>query len=194
MTELFALEMGVGYGRRPFRKVDMLMAAEIETVDELFVHDLQALYSAEQQLVRALTKMTVAADALELRAGLARHLEQTRQHLRRVQQALSEIGKAPNDDVCRGIEGLIEEAEQIMSSASFGPVLDSALIEAARKVEQYEIMTYRATIARAYELGFNDVASLLEWNLQEDELTDYRLRQLAEGLTPYKGPASDPRE
>lgn len=188
------LETGAGRGRRPFREVDLLMAAEIETVDELFVHDLQDIYSAEQQLVRALTKMTVAADAPELRAGLARHLEQTRHHRRRVQQALSEIGQAPNGDVCRGIEGLLDEVERIMSGVSFGPVLDSALIEAARKVEQYEIMTYRATIARAYELGFKDVASLLEWNLQEDELTDYRLQQLADGLTPPNGPAANPRK
>lgn len=172
----------------------MLMAAEIETVDELFVHDVQDIYSAEHQLVRALTKMTVAADAPELRAGLARHLEQTRHHRRRVQQALSEIGQAPNGEVCRGIEGLLDEAEKIMSGVSFGPVLDSALIEVARKIEQYEIMAYRAIIARAYELGFKDVASLLEWNLQEDELTDYRLRQLAEGLTLYSGPGSDLQE
>ena len=172
----------------------MLMTEKIDTVDALFVHELQDLRSAEEQLVSALTKMAVAADAPELRAGLARHLEQTRQQLRRVEQALSEIGEAPNDEVCYGIEGLIAEAEKLMSAASFGPVLDSALIDAARKVEHYEITAYRATIAKAYDLGFKDVASLLEWNLQEEELIDYRLQQLAEGLTPYSGPGADPRD
>ncbi len=193
MSALYTLEMGAGFGRRLFQEVDMLMAAKIETVDDLFVRDLQDIYSAEEQLVRALTKMAVAADTPELRAGLARHLEQTRRHLRRVQQALSEIDEAPHGDICRGIEELIAEAEKLMSTTSFGPVLDSALIDAARRIEQYEIMTYRAIIARAYELGLKDVASLLEWNLQEDELTEYRLRQLAEGLTPSKGPESDSR-
>ena len=194
MAGLYTAEMGVGYGRRPFREVDMLMAPKIEGVDDLFVHELRDICSAEQQIIWALTKMAVAADAPELRAGLARHLDQTRQHLRRMQQALSEIGQAPNGDICRGMKGLIDEAERIMSSTSFGPALDSALIEAARRVEQYEIKAYRATIARAYELGFKDVASLLEWNLQEDELTDYRLRQLAEELTPNSGPESAPQQ
>lgn len=172
----------------------MLMTEKIDTVDALFVHDLQDLHSAEEQLVSALTKMAVAADAPELRAGLARHLEQTRRQLRRVEQALKEIGEAPGDGICHGIEGLIVEAETLMSATAFGPVLDSALIDAARKVEHYEIAAYRSAIARAYELGFDELASLLEWNLQEEELTDYRLQQLAEGLMPYSGPGSDPRD
>lgn len=170
------------------------MTEKIETVDELFVHELQDLHSAETQLISALTRMAVAADAPELRAGLARHLEQTRRQLRRVEQALSEIGEAPNGEVCHGIEGLITEAEKLMSSTAFGPVMDSALIDASRKVEQYEIAAYRTTIAKAYELGFNNIASLLEWNLQEEELTDYRLQQLAEGLMPFSGPGADPRD
>lgn len=167
---------------------------KINTVDALFLHGLQDLHSAESQLVVALTKMAAAADAPELRAGLARHLEQTRQHQRRLEQAFNEIGESPSGEVCHGIEGLITEAANLMMVTSFGAVLDSALIDAARKVEQYEITAYRATIAKAYELGFNEVASLLEWNLQEEELTDYRLQQLAEGLMPYSGPGADPRD
>lgn len=167
---------------------------QIETIDTLFIHALQDLYSAEEQLVAALTRMAVAADAPELRSGLARHLEQTRQQQRRVEQALFEVGEQPNGEVCRGIEGLVAEAEQLLASTTFGPVLDSALIDAARKVEQYEITSYRAAIAKAYELGFTEVASLLELNLQEEELTDYRLQQLAEGMTPFSGPGSDPRD
>lgn len=170
------------------------MTEKIDTVDALFIHQLQDIHSAEEQLVSALTKMAVAADAPELRAGLARHLEQTRRQLRRVEQALSEIGEAPNGEVCHGIAGLITEAEALMSATSFGAVLDNALIDAARKVEQYEISAYRAAIAKAYELGFDETASLLEWNLQEEELTDYRLQQMAEGLMPYSGPGDDPRD
>ncbi len=170
------------------------MTEKIETVDELFIHELQDIYSAEDQLLMALTKMASAADTPELRSGLARHLEQTRQQLRRVEQALAEVGQTPNGEVCQGIEGLIAEGEHLMRTASFGPVLDSALIDAARKVEHYEITSYRAAISKAYELGFTDVAALLEINLQEEELTDYRLQKLAEGMMPYSGPGTDPRD
>ena len=89
MAGLYTPETGVGYGRRPFWEVDMLMTAKIETVDALFIHDLQNICSAEEQLLRTLTTMAVAADIPELRAGIARHLTQTHQHLRRVRQALN---------------------------------------------------------------------------------------------------------
>lgn len=172
----------------------MFMVEKIDTVDALFVRDMQELYSIEEQLLPALTRMAVASDAPELRAALAGHLEQTRRQLRRIEQAFLEIGEAPGGEICRGIQGLIAEAEKLMSQTSFGPVLDSALIDIARKVEQYEINAYRSGIARAYELGFDGTAALLEWTLQEEELTDYRLRQLAEGLMPFSGPGSDPRD
>ncbi|MBP6015324.1 MAG: DUF892 family protein [Candidatus Promineofilum sp.] len=190
MAGLYQMETGVSYGWRPFPEVDRLMAAKIEAVDDLYVHDLQDIYSAQEQLGWALTKMAVAADSLVLRAGLARHLEQTRQHLRRMHQALRDINQAPDGRESRGMRALIDEVEKIMSTTSFGAALDSALIEAARKIKQFDIVAYRAAIARAYELGLKDVASLLEWNLQEDELTDYRLRQLAEELQPPGGPVS----
>lgn len=170
------------------------MAEKMNTVDELFVHELQDLYSAEEQLVQALTKMASAADTPELRSGFARHLEQTRHHLRRVEQALNEIGEKPDGTVCQGIAGLIAEGESLMTATSFGPVLDTALMDAARKVEHYEITAYRAAIAKAHELGFSEAAALLEMNLQEEELTDYRLQQLAQGMMPYSGPAADPRD
>jgi ferritin-like metal-binding protein YciE len=81
-----------------------------------------------------------------------------------------------------------------MTAAGFGPVLDSALLDAARKVEHYEITAYRGAIAKAHELGRTEVATLLETNLQEEELTDYRLQQMAEGMMPYSGPGADPRD
>lgn len=170
------------------------MTDKMDTVDELFIHELQDLYSAEEQLVMALTKMASAADTPELRSGFAHHLEQTRHQLRRVEQALNEVEQKPDGTVCQGIQGLIAEGESLMKAASFGPVLDTALIDAGRKVEHYEITAYRSTIAKAHDLGFNEVAALLEMNLQEEELTDYRLQQMAQGMMPYSGPAADPRD
>jgi ferritin-like metal-binding protein YciE len=170
------------------------MTDKITTVDDLFVHDLQDLFSAEGQLVEALRKMAAAADAPELRAAFARHLEQTNQHQRRIEQALAEVGQSPDGDVCEGIRGLITEGAEIMETTHPGPVLDAALIDAARKVEHYEITAYRGTISKAHDLGFEGIASLLETNLQEEELADYRLQQMAEGMMPYSGPGSDPRD
>lgn len=170
------------------------MTEKITTVDDLFVHDLQDLFSAEDQLVEALRKMAAAADAPELRAAFARHLEQTNQHQRRIEQALAEAGESPSGDVCEGIRGLIAEGAEMMEKTQPGPVLDAALIDAARKVEHYEITAYRGAISKAHELGFEGIASLLETNLQEEELADYRLQQMAEGMMPYSGPGSDPRD
>ncbi len=161
------------------------MTVRINTVDAVFVHGLKELYSAESQLIVALTRMAVAADAPELRAGLARHLEQTRQHLRRVEQCLVEMGERPGERLCKRMGRLVADAERLIADLAYGPRLDHALIDAARKVEKYEIDTYRSTIAQAYQLGYNEIASLLEWNLQEEELTDYRLKQLAGGLLSY---------
>jgi ferritin-like metal-binding protein YciE len=170
------------------------MAKKIETVDDLFVHDLQDIYSAEGQLVEALRKMATEANAPELRAAFARHLEQTTHHRRRLEQALAEMDDLPGDGVCEGIQGLIAEAAELMETTQPGPVLDAALIDAARKVENYEIMAYREALSRAHELGFTRVASLLETNLQEEELIDYRLQQMSEGMMPYSGSRADPRD
>ncbi len=170
------------------------MTDKMNTVDELFIHELQDLYSAEEQLIAALTKMASAADTPELRSGFARHLEQTRHQLRRVEQALNEVGQKPDGTVCEGIKGLVAEGESLMTATSFGPVLDTALIDAGRKVEHYEITAYRAAIAKAHDLGLTEAAALLEMNLQEEELTDNRLQQLAQGMMPFSGPAADPRD
>lgn len=171
-----------------------IMTDQIETIDELFVHELQDLYSAEYQLTMAVPKMITSANAPELRSALAEHLKQTHQHLLRMERALDMAGHEPEGEVCHGIEGLITETEGLIDSTAYGPVLDGALIDAARKVEHYEITAYRATIAKAHEFGFTDLASLLEMNLQEEELADFRLQQLAEGMMPFSGPGPDPRD
>ena len=95
------------------------MTEKISTVDELFVHELQDLYSAEEQLVQALTKMASAADTPELRSGFARHLEQTRHHLRRVEQALNEVGEKPKGKVCQCIDGRIAEGERLINQHGY---------------------------------------------------------------------------
>lgn len=167
---------------------------KIDSIDELFVHELHDLYNAERQLLEALPQMVSAADAPELRDGMARHLNQTRDHLERMRRALQLVGEQPNGEICHGVAGLITEGKKLIDSADAGPVLDGAIIGAARKVEQYEISAYRSATAKAHELGMEEVASLLEMNLQDEELADYRLQQLAQGMMPYSGPGADPRD
>jgi ferritin-like metal-binding protein YciE len=170
------------------------MTEKIESIDDLFVHDLRDIHSAEEQLITALRKMAAAADTPELSDAFTRHLEQTTHHRQRIEQALNELNAPVENDVCEGVQGLITEAEERISATQPGPVLDAALIDSARKVEHYEITAYRSALSRAHELGHDRVASLLEMNLQEEELTDFRLQQLAEGMMPYSGPGADPRD
>jgi ferritin-like metal-binding protein YciE len=170
------------------------MFERIDSVDELFVHQLQDLFSAENQLIPALTRMASAADGADLRAEFAHHLERTQAHVARLEKALDIMDLTPSGEPCHGIEGLVAEGERLIATTSSGPVLDNVLIDSARKVEQYEISAYRGTLTKAYELGFVEVAALLELNLQEEELADYRLQQLAQGMMPYSGPGLDPRD
>ena len=168
--------------------------AQIETVDKLFIHELNDLRSAEEQLAKALPLMAASATAVELRQGFEMHLEQTRVQLRRVEEALKLLDERPNGDICEGMKGLIEEAQKVMKSVEKGAVLDSALLDAGRKVEHYEITSYRSAVSKAHELGHEVVAGLLEVNLQEEELADYRLQQIAQGMMPFSGPGPDPRD
>ena len=166
---------------------------KIDSVDDLLVHELKDLYSAEAQLVEALPEMAAAATAPELRQGFETHLEQTRAHMQRLEQALTILDEQTDNTVCAGMEGLIEEGQSMIHSVERGAVLDGALIDAGRKVEHYEITAYRGAISKAHELGHEEVAELLGLNLQEEELTDHQLQTLAEGMMPYSGPGADPR-
>ncbi len=160
----------------------MLFAAH-SSIDKTFIKQVQNLYSAEEQLVSALTGLDKEVVPPPLRDGLSFHLDQNIRQLSRVDQALARLDHMPNGDVCTDVKRLIAEGKRLLEKAHrHPPVVGSALIGVARRVENFEIMAYRATIARAHELGLPAVASLLEINLQEEEMTSYRLAQLAEGL------------
>jgi ferritin-like metal-binding protein YciE len=167
---------------------------KINSVDDLLVHELRDLYSAETQLVEALPIMAAAATAPELRRGFEQHLEQTRAHMQRIEQVLTMLDEQTDDTVCAGMQGLIDEGESIIHSVERGAVLDGALIDAARKVEHYEITAYRGAMSKAHELGHSDIAELLHATLQEEELTDHQLQTLAQSMMPYSGPGADPRD
>lgn len=152
------------------------------SINKAFIKQVQTLYSAEEQIVSALTGLDKEAFPPQLRNGLSFHLDQNIRQLSRVDQALAQLDRMPNDVVCTDIKRLIAEGKRLIEKSHNNPAVGSALISIARRVEEFEIMAYRATIARAHELGLPAVASLLENNLREEEFTSYRLAQVAEGM------------
>ncbi len=153
---------------------------KLKTIEDLFHHELKDLYSAENQLVKALPKMAKAASNEELKAGFEEHLEQTKGHVARLDQIAEMIGKKLGGHKCKAMEGLVEEGAELISEDAEDTVRDAGLIGAAQRVEHYEIAGYGTTIALANALGQNEAASLLEKTLQEEKDTDAKLTKLAE--------------
>ena len=154
---------------------------KIESMEDLMVHELQDLRSAEEQLVEALPKMAAAANSPQLKKAFNDHLKQTKTHLTRAEKALQHLGKGPGNMKCKGMEGLVEEGEEAIKNVIDPETLDVALIGAAQRVEHYEIAGYGTARAHAEELGLTDIADLLQLTLDEEGAADKLLTQLAEG-------------
>lgn len=153
----------------------------IKTLEDLFIHELSDVYSAEKQISRALPKMARAATDEQLVAAFKLHLEKTRGQIERIDQ-LVEItdGVKIKRMKCHALEGLVEEAQEIIDSVEAGPVRDAGLIGAAQKVEHYEIATYGTLSALATKLGYKEAAQLLNETLQEEKDTDDKLTAIAQ--------------
>lgn len=154
----------------------------IATIHDLMVHELKDLYSAEKQLVRALPRMAKNATSEELRQAFADHLEQTKEHVARLEQAFGILGLAARGPKCKGMEGLIEEGKSIMEEDIDAEVLDVGLISAAKRVEHYEIAGYASACELARSMQHESVVELLEMTLAEEEESDALLSSLAEEL------------
>jgi ferritin-like metal-binding protein YciE len=157
-----------------------LFSKDIKTMDDLFTHTLQDIYYAEQQILKALPQMIEKTSNGELAAGFRKHLEETRQHVTRLEEAFRMLGKTPKGVDCPAIDGIIDEANEIAGEIDDKSVLDAALIAAAQAVEHYEITRYGTLIAWANECGRGDVAALLRTTLAEERKTDETLTRLAE--------------
>ena len=153
-----------------------------EGLKELYVDELKDIYSAENQLVKALPKMAKAAASEELRAGFEEHLQQTKGHVQRLEQIFEMLDESPKGKKCKGMEGLIEEGSEIMEEDFEDALLDAALIGAAQRVEHYEIAAYGTVRAFAEELGESEHASLLAETLEEEKETDEKLTELAKQI------------
>jgi ferritin-like metal-binding protein YciE len=150
-----------------------------ETLRELYVEELKDIFSAENQLTKALPKMAKAASSEELREGFEDHLEQTKQHVQRLEQVFEMLEESPGGKKCLGMEGLIKEGAEVIGEDFEDDVMDSALIAAAQRVEHYEIAAYGTVAAYADVLGETEQASLLRETLQEEKDTDEKLTELA---------------
>ena len=157
------------------------MAKKMTSLDELYVDVLKDLYSAENQLVKALPKMAKAAESADLRRAFEEHLKQTKNHAERIERIFSERGNgSPRGKKCAGMEGLIEEGKEIMQENMEAQVMDAGLIAAAQKVEHYEIASYGTARAWAQQMGYDRDADLLQQTLEEESTANEKLTQIAE--------------
>jgi ferritin-like metal-binding protein YciE len=152
---------------------------KLESVENLFVHELKDLLSAEKQLVKALPKMAKGASSETLRAAIEEHLEQTKVHVERLERVFSMVDKTPRAELCKAMEGLIEEGSDLLEEEGAAAVKDAALIAAAQKVEHYEISGYGTARTLAELLGNQQAAALLQETLDEEKETDAKLTELA---------------
>lgn len=150
-----------------------------DRLKELYIDELKDLYNAETQLVKALPKMAKAASWEQLRQGFEDHLEQTKEHVQRLEKIFQELEESPKGKKCLGMEGLVKEGAEIMDEDLRDAVMDAALIGAAQRVEHYEIAAYGTACAFATILGATEHASLLQETLQEEKETDEKLTELA---------------
>jgi ferritin-like metal-binding protein YciE len=152
----------------------------LNTLEDLLIHELRDILSAERQIRRALPRMARAANSEELTDALESHVEETDNQIERLQKAFELMGKKARASHCEAAEGLISEAADLLDEDGDENVLDAALIGAAQRVEHYEIAAYGSAISFAKQLGRKEVAALLQETLEEEKAADKKLTKIAE--------------
>ncbi len=160
---------------------------QVNTLKDLFIHQLRDLYSAETQLVSALPEMATAATSDDLKQAFQHHLDETKRQKERLEQLFSTMGTSPHGETCKAMEGLIKEGKEAIQLHGDPIVRDAALIAAAQRVEHYEMAGYGTVRTFANELGFNDAKSLLQETLDEEGEANKKLTSIAEGGLLSKG-------
>lgn len=158
-----------------------------QNLRELYLHQLRDLYSAENQLSRALPQLARAASAPELQAALKQHHKQTREQARRLDQVFAQLGESPAGQRCKAMAALIKEAKDLIKEGGEPAVLDAGLIAAAQKVEHYEISGYGSARTLASMLRDDEAAELLQTTLNEEGTADETLAELAEATLSLDG-------
>ena len=148
----------------------------------LLIHQLRDTYFAENAILKALPKMIDAAQSQDVKVTFGVHMEETKNHVKRLERVLEMAGAKAEGVECKGIQGIIDEGEQIAQEFNGGEALDAGLISAAQSIEHYEITRYGTMLSWAKQLGFSDAADLLKETLIEEENTDEILSDLAEDV------------
>jgi len=164
---------------------------KIDSLSTLLQEELKDIYDAEKRLVRALPKMAKAASSDELRSALQEHLEVTKVHVQRLEQAFELLGVAAKAKPCAGMKGPIEEGEEVIGEDASETLMDAAIIGAAQRVEHYEMAAYGTARTFAERLGNDEVASLLEETLNEEKEADQKLTEISEQLLEGMNDASE---
>jgi len=152
---------------------------KLETLKDLYIEELRDVYDAENQILKALPKMAKAASAEGLRDAFQEHEDVTKGQVDRLDQIFDRLGSRAKGKKCKAMEGLVEEAKELMSEDAAEEVLDAGLIAAAQRVEHYEIAVYGTLRTYAEQLGFDEDAELLQETLDEEKETDKKLSELA---------------
>ena len=153
---------------------------ELETLRDLYIDELKDLWSAEKQLVKALPKMAKAANDPRLAKAFTNHLRQTERQVKRLERVFKDLGESPRGKKCVGMEGLVNEAKELIQEKPEPEVLDAGLISKAQHIEHYEMAGYGTVRTYARTLGFEDQQALLQETLDEEQMTDKLLTEIAE--------------
>lgn len=167
---------------------------KLRTLEDLFVDELKDIYDAERRITKALPKMVKAASSEELSSAFEEHLQQTEEHIARLDRIFEIMDKAAGRKTCQAMVGLIEEGQALMEEDATDAVMDAALIAAAQKIEHYEIATYGCLRDWAQLLENNDVARILQQTLDEEGETDKKLSEIAQSLNVEAAEAEDEEE
>src|ERR1700735_13510 len=153
---------------------------KIETMEDLFLEQVEDLYDAEKRLVKALPKMAEASTSQTLRQAFESHLMETEGHVSRLENIFRTLGQDPKSHTCDAMKGLISEGDDVVSDIDQSSLRDAGLIAAANRVEHYEIAAYGSARTFAETLGMTRAASLLDQTLKEEKAADSKLTRLAE--------------
>lgn len=185
---------GVQRRDRRLFEARLFVVMELETLRDLYVHELKDLYSAEQQLIKALPKMRKAASNRSLASAFNQHLEQTKRQAKRLEQILKRHDESTRAPKCEGMEGLITEGDKMAGESGQDDVRDAGLIASAQRVEHYEIAGYGCARTYAEMLGDRQGARLLNTTLREEAATDKKLTKLAKDLINVKAKKAPVRD
>ena len=153
--------------------------AKLKTLEQLYLDELEDLYDAEKRIVKALPKVAEASSESTLRSALEHHLEQTREHVNRLERIFQGLGKTAKGKTCDGMKGILEEGEDVIEDIDDPAVRDAGIIAAAQRVEHYEMAAYGSVRTWAQQLGDSTGAQLLQQTLDEEKAADQKLTDVA---------------